>query len=191
MRPAVWLALSVYVGGASAPAQTRAQPAETAADAAGKAELKSALQKRQLIGQGRLRVWGFDVYEARLWGRPGFAANDFTVQPFELEFAYLRDLKASDIAASSIKEMRRDQAIDDQLASKWSAELRRVIPDIKKGDRVTGIHQPGRGVAFEVNGKPSGEIADAQFAKLFFGIWLAPNTSEPQLRAALLAGAGG
>jgi hypothetical protein len=31
-----------------------------------------------------------------------------------------------------------------------------------------------------------GEVRDATFARLFFGIWLSPRTSEPQLRAALL-----
>ena len=41
-----------------------------------------------------------------------------------------------------------------------------------------------------MNGKPTGEIRDAEFARLFFGIWLSPKTSEPELRAALLAGLG-
>lgn len=40
---------------------------------------------------------------------------------------------------------------------------------------------------FLVNGKAVGEVADAEFAQRFFGIWLAPTTSEPQLREALLA----
>ena len=68
--------------------------------------------------------------------------------------------------------------------------MQRVIPDIKKGDRIMGINQPGAGAQFLVNGKASGEIRDAEFARLFFGIWLSPKTSEPKLRTALLAGAG-
>jgi hypothetical protein len=56
---------------------------------------------------------------------------------------------------------------------------------------VTGIHRPGVGAVFQINGKPGGEIADAQFARLFFGIWLSPTTSEPKLRSALLAGSAG
>lgn len=35
--------------------------------------------------------------------------------------------------------------------------------------------------------KVVGEVADPEFARLFFGIWLSPNTSEPALRQALLA----
>ena len=38
-----------------------------------------------------------------------------------------------------------------------------------------------------MNGKAKGEIADAEFDRLFFGIWLSDATSEPALRQALLA----
>jgi hypothetical protein len=36
-------------------------------------------------------------------------------------------------------------------------------------------------------GKPHGSVADAAFGARLMGIWLAPQTSEPALRAALLA----
>jgi hypothetical protein len=51
-----------------------------------------------------------------------------------------------------------------------------------------GVHLPGNGAQLLVNGKASGEIRDTEFARLFFGIWLSPKTSEPKVRAALLAG---
>lgn len=181
--------MAACVLGAGLSPLTCAQP--LAAASAARPELKAALPDARLIGEGRLKIWGFDVYDAKLWGRPGFTANEFSSQSFALELAYLRDIKASDIAASSIKEMRRVQPIDAQQAEKWTTDLLRVIPDIKKGDRVTGIHQPGMGAIFQVNGKPSGEIADVQFARVFFGIWLASTTSEPRLRSVLLAGAAG
>jgi hypothetical protein len=31
-----------------------------------------------------------------------------------------------------------------------------------------------------------GDIRDAEFARLFFGIWLSPRSSEPAMRQALL-----
>ena len=103
--------------------------------------------------------------------------------------AYLRDFSSKDIAERSITEMRRSAAISEEQAKTWINEMLRVIPDIKKGDRVMGIHRPGSGAQLLVNGKSSGEIRDAEFARLFFGIWLSPKTSEPKVRAALLAGA--
>ncbi|NMM07870.1 MAG: hypothetical protein HHJ18_16835 [Polaromonas sp.] len=153
-------------------------------------ELKDALPQSQLIGKGRLTIWGFQVYDARLWAPAGFAAGSYATQPLALELAYLRDFEAKDVAERSLQEMRRSQAISEAQAARWRAGLLRVIPNVSRGDRILGLHRPGVGAAFWVNGKVTGEIRDAEFARLFFGIWLSPQTSEPKLRDALLAGAG-
>ena len=152
-------------------------------------ELEAALPQHRLIGKGRLTKWGFQVYDAMLWAMPGFKSENLPAQPFALELAYLRDFSSKDIAERSIIEMRRSATISEEQAKTWINEMQRVIPDIKKGDRVTGIHRPGIGAQLLVNGKSSGEIRDVEFARLFFGIWLSPKTSEPKVRAALLAGA--
>jgi hypothetical protein len=64
--------------------------------------------------------------------------------------------------------------------------MTRLFPDVKAGDRITGVHRPGESAAFFVNGRAVGEVREARFASLFFGIWLSPRTSQPALRAALL-----
>ena len=154
-------------------------------------EVSTALPQAQLIGKGRLTVFGFQVYDARLWAAPDFRSrgdNSYATQPLALELSYLRDFKALDIAERSIKEMRRSAAIPDEQQAKWLADMQRVVPDVKKGDRILGIHKPGTGAEFWVNGKPVGDIPDAEFARLFFGIWLSPKTSEPQIRTLLLGG---
>ena len=162
-----------------------AQPADA------RPELSDTLPQARRIGTGRLTVWGFQVYDARLWAHPGFSAANFDRAPLALEVSYLRAFKAEEVAERSIKEMRRTKPVSDAQASRWIADLLRVIPDVRKGDRVMGVHKPGVGAAFWVNGKNTGEVQDAEFARLFFGIWLSPNTSEPKLREALLAGAAG
>ncbi len=138
------------------------------------------------MGKGRLSVLGFQVYDARLWAAPGFASAGYASEPLGLELSYLRDFKALDIAERSLKEMRRSSPISAAQATQWLAELQRVVPDVKKGDRILGIHRPGAGADFWVNGKRAGAIDDAEFARLFFGIWLSPSTSEPQVRSQLL-----
>ena len=162
-----------------------AQPADA------RPELSVALPQGRRIGGGRLIVWGFQVYDARLWAQPGFSAANYDRAPLALELSYLRDFKAQEVAERSIKEIRRSKPVSDAQAARWIADMLRVIPDVRKGDRVMGVHQPGMGAAFWVNGKNTGEVQDAEFARLFFGIWLSPNTSEPKLREALLAGAAG
>ena len=149
-----------------------------------------ALPGARLVGQARLTVWGFDIYDARLWAPANFSAAGFAASALALELNYLRNFEAADIAERSLKEMRRSQPVSDAQAARWKAEMLRVIPDVRKGDRVTGVHRPGMGAAFWVNGRASGDILDADFARLFFGIWLSPNTSEPRMRDALLAGSG-
>ena len=188
------LVLCIAVSG-----QAYAQPAETRteaiaavpADAADKRpELASVLPQSRLIGKGRLTFWGFEVYDARLWALPGFKPDSLTTQPFALELAYLRAFGIKDVAERSITEMRRSASISEAQAKIWIDEMTRALPDVNKGDRVMGVYRPGVGAQFLMNGKPTGEIRDLEFARLFFGIWLSPKTSEPKLRSALLAGAG-
>ena len=178
-----------------AAAQTRTDSitAPAAANAGdSRPELAAALPQVRLVGKTRLTVWGFQVYDAKLWTQPGTNADKLTSQPFALELTYLRAFDSLDIATRSITEMRRSASIDEVQAKSWVEEMQRVIPNVKAGDRVMGIHRPAKdaqgSAQFYVNGKLSGEIKDAEFARLFFGIWLSPKTSEPKMRQALLAG---
>ena len=175
-------------GGAAPTSAVPALAAFSAGDT--RTELGVLLPQSRLIGKGRLTFWGFQVYDARLWALPGFKPDTLAVHPFALELAYLRGFDNRDVAERSIAEMRRSASISDAQAKAWIDEMMRALPDVNKGDRVMGIHRPGVGAQFLLNGKPTGEIRDAEFARLFFGIWLSPKTSEPELRAALLAGLG-
>lgn len=186
-----WACLAGLLCAAGAALAQAADPtSEGAAAPDARPELSQALPYARLVGTARLTVWGFQIYDAHLWAPAGFAAGRYATSPMALELRYLRNFKALDIAERSLKEMRRSQPISDAQAALWKADMLRVIPDVAKGERILGLYRPGRGAAFWINGKASGEIRDAEFARLFFGIWLSPKTSEPQMRTALLAGAG-
>ena len=148
----------------------------------------AALQNKQVMGSARLRVWGFDVYDMRLKAGPSFDTARFADGPLALELNYLRNLKGADIAKQSLDEMRNLETIDPAQAEIWLAAMRNLFPDVKKGDRLAGIHQPGRGASFYLNDRLLGEVADPRFSRLFFGIWLSPKTSQPALRETLLQG---
>lgn len=154
-----------------------------------KPELDVALPQGQLLGRTRLSIWGFKVYDASLWAATGFRAQNYAEHPLALELAYLRDFEATAIAKRSLEEMRRSASISPTQEAQWTAQMLRAIPNVKKGDRILGVYYPGQGATFWFNGKQYGEIKDAEFARLFFGIWLSPKTSEPAMREALLAGA--
>jgi Chalcone isomerase-like len=136
----------------------------------------------------RLRVWGFEVYDARLWTPRDFRYRQAAQFPFALELQYLRGLEGAAIASRSIDEMRRVGSFSEAQATSWLVAMRNLFPDVVSGDRITGVNLPGMGVEFWVNGQRVGVVKDASFARLFFGIWLDDRTSEPKMRAQLLQG---
>ncbi|MDZ4101046.1 MAG: chalcone isomerase family protein [Hydrogenophaga sp.] len=153
--------------------------------------LTAALQDKTAVGKARLRYWGFDVYDASLWALPGFDVTRFENQRFGLELAYLRDFKGADIAERSIDEMKDLATIEPAQATRWTQAMSSLFPDVKRGDRITGVHVPGSGARFYLNGKLLGEVADDAFSRLFFGIWLSPKTSQPRMRETLIQNIAG
>jgi len=135
----------------------------------------------------RLTVWGFEVYAATLWARAGFSSAQFVRHPFALELSYLRGLKGDAIAQRSLEEMKRQGTISDGQAQSWLKAMQALFPDVQKGDRIVGVHKPELGAEFWVNDRLVGQVADPQFAKLFFGIWLSPQTAAPEIRQAFIS----
>ena len=140
-------------------------------------------------GSARMRFLGFDVYDSALWVAPGFKAASYAQSALILELTYLRSLGGQAIAKRSISEMRRSGPISAEQEQRWLAAMQQSFPDVKSGDRITGVHNPVSGARVWFNGLARAPINDAEFSRLFFGIWLSPATSEPALRTALLANA--
>lgn len=167
-------------------------PAASAAGTAQPApppELAPELPGLRLQGLGRLRFMGLQVYEAHLWvGAAALTgdAADWSGKPFALEVVYRRSLKGGAIAERSLKEMRRQGAPEPAAAERWLGAMRQLFPDVKAGDRLTGLNVPGMGARFFFNGRLLGDVREPAFARAFFGIWLSDKTSEPELRRALL-----
>ena len=149
-------------------------------------EVARELPGARLHGAGRLSFLGLRVYDARLWTPAPLGAADWMRTPLALELEYARELQGSRIAERTLDEMRRQAEIPAPRRDTWLAELSRLFPDVRAGDRLTGVKRPGESARFYANGLWRGEVRDADFARLFFGIWLSEQTSEPGLRAALL-----
>ena len=149
-------------------------------------EVARALPLAQRAGSARLRVFGFSVYDATLWVEPGFSATRFERHPLALTLTYLRDLNGAAMAERSLVEMARGTPISPAQSQTWRAAMQASFPDVRAGDRLTGLHSPVRGADFWLNGQARAGVADPEFSRLFFGIWLSQATSEPEMRRALL-----
>ena len=140
----------------------------------------------RLQGSGVMRLFGLRVYEARLWVKSTLDANHYASSEFALELVYDRRLEGKAIAERSVAEMRRIGEFDEAKAKAWLDLMSRAFPDVAAGDRLVGINDGLGGVRFFHNARLTVETVDAEYARLFFGIWLSPKTSAPALREAIL-----
>jgi hypothetical protein len=163
-----------------------AAAATTAGATLAPAEVAGALPMARLLGSGALRYFGLAIYEARLWAAPDFVPGRYDAHTFALELRYARKLDGAAIAKRSITEMRRVGTFDPAQAKAWLDQLTQAFPDVKPGDRLTGVRGHDGMTRFYSNGQPTSSIADPEFGRLFFGIWLSDNTSEPALRRELI-----
>lgn len=135
----------------------------------------------QQVGQGMFKRFGWSIYEARLYAPGGrFDPN----KPYALSLTYERTIAGDRLVQASLDEMRKLGAPVDERPE-WVPALARVLPSVSKGVTLTGVYRPGEGATFYQQDLETGRIDDA-LARMFFGIWLDPRTSEPSLRQSLL-----
>jgi len=149
------------------------------------ASWQETLPGARIIGTGEFRMFGFDIYNARLWSAARPLASD---QPFALELIYQRRISRDDLVRASVDEIKRlsDGSISAGQLAVWQAQMQQSFVDVEAGTRLTGVYLPGQGARFYVGQQLRYEVNDPQFAQAFFGIWLDPRTNNPELREQLL-----
>ena len=149
------------------------------------ANWQDAVPGARIIGTGDFSVFGFDVYNARLWS----AARPLsTEQPFALELIYRRKISRDDLVQASVDEIKRlaGSGVSPAQLARWQEQMQQSFVDVQAGTRITGVYLPGQGARFFVGQQLQHEIDDPQFARAFFDIWLDPRTRNPELRQQLL-----
>lgn len=134
-------------------------------------------------GEGSVSWFGLPIYHSWLWSPAGGWREN---ERYALEIRYARHITGEQLAARSIDEMRHIQIGTDQQHRQWRQAMQKTFPDVHEGDRLIGLATPGAATRFFMNGKPIGDIEDPAFGPAFFGIWLSPATSRPDLRRMLL-----
>ena len=177
----VWLGLFAPLSKATTEAAAQSIPVA----------VKQAVNEAHLVGKGMLRLFGFRVYEARLFAGPNFSIKEgWDKQSFALELIYARSVSGKAISQSSRDELARLKTGNDAKRAAWAISMDGLFVDVKEGDRIVGIYKPNQATKFLLNDKPLGVIQDPEFGLAFFGIWLNEETKDKDLRAALLGAAG-
>ncbi len=146
-------------------------------------ELRQSAPDLRLVGSGKMTWFGLHIYDVALWARG--RTVDFS-QGFALAIRYSRDFDGERIAQRSVAEIERLGYRDATKLARWGREMAQVFPDVSAGDQLTGVYLPGKGAQFYHQDRLAGTIADAEFARAFFSIWLDPRTREPKLRERLI-----
>ena len=143
-------------------------------------EIKNDLTNPKKVGSGPFQYFGFKVYEANY-----YVSEDASNTSFALRLDYVRKVMNEDLVKATIKQMSRLGASESE-SLKWQNELEKIFPNVDAGHYLTAIYQPTGVTTFIHNGKVLGKIADLQFSKTFFKIWLDSKTNAPELRTQLL-----
>ena len=137
----------------------------------------------KIVGKARMSVFLWDVYDAVLYAPRGTWSKD---KPFALKLNYLRRLNGKKIADRSAEEIRGQGFSNELKLATWHAQMRKIFPDVENGEAITGVFTDNGEALFYKDNNEIGRIADPEFSRAFFGIWLDEKTSEPALRRELL-----
>lgn len=141
------------------------------------------ISNAEIVGEGRLAVFTFDIYDARLYAPDGVFVN---APPFALELSYLRSIEGKKIADRSAEEIRNLRNVNEMLLADWHTQMRQIFPNVTAGDSITGIYTDTNKCQFYKDNQKIGQVSDANFCSLFFDIWLNEDTKSPSLRKKLL-----
>ena len=141
------------------------------------------IPNKQKVGEGRLSIAFWDIYDAVLYAPNGKYNPE---APYALSIRYFREIDGADIAERSIYEMKKQGASDEKLLHSWYHQMLEIFPDVKDGTELTALFTSKKTTKFYHNGKLIGVVKDPLFGKHFSDIWLSEKTSEPELRLKLL-----
>ena len=145
-------------------------------------------QSPQLVGEARLQLFIFDVYDVALLSSDG--GYDGT-PPYALKLSYLRDVERQAIVESSLDEMRRQGIADQARLAKWADWMEAHFPDMQEGDEAIMVALADGGMMLLHNGTELGQSDDPAFTTAFFGIWLSDDALQPKLSRTLRGLGGG
>lgn len=134
-------------------------------------------------GKASLHKLLFHVYDAEFWTDD---PNGWSMKtPHALYLKYDVSIDKQDLVKRTLEELQRNKAVTSQMLEQYQEKLPSLFRDVRSGQTITALYQPGNGITFCHNAFNTG-VLDNKLAEPFMGIWLGKSSSEPDLRDALL-----
>lgn len=146
-------------------------------------ELATAIASPEPVGRASMKALWIEVYHASFWSDSG----GWHQPPYALSLTYGMAFTARELADRSAEEMAHVSQLPADTRERYATQLATLWHDVQEGDRMTALAQDG-GTVFFHNGRRLGAIQGDDFRRAFFGIWLSPESSEPDMQRQLLAG---
>jgi hypothetical protein len=141
-----------------------------------------ALEVWPTVGQARLKILFWNVYDSVLSTPTGTWQDK---GPYQLALTYLRDIPAQQLVDETEKAWR-DQGRSHPDENQWLQSLLSLWPDVTEGDTLVLVVDAAGNNAFWLNNSALGSIDHLDFAAFFGGIWLDEDSPRPALRAKLV-----
>lgn len=109
--------------------------------------------------------------------------------PAELTLHFVRNVGVGDLRNAWQEGFER--AAKDPIPTTLSARISMLnswMSDMKTGQRLTFVRQPGAGTQVSLNGALKGTITGDDFSRALFSIWLGPQPPNTELKSGLLGG---
>ena len=145
-------------------------------------ELDTAIRAQQPIGSTSFSKLFLHVYDAQFWSDSG----NWKKPPYALTITYAMGFTPDELADRTYDEMKHVSSLPEDTLVSYSDKLRILYPKVRAGDRITALQVNAQTTSFYHNSRFLGAIHDPEFAPAFFGIWLSPKSSEPDMQKQLL-----
>ncbi|HOO76863.1 MAG TPA: chalcone isomerase family protein [bacterium] len=131
-----------------------------------------------------------DVYVAGLYlqersSDPGRILDSGGIKRIVMHFVYSRVDREKLVEAWG-EGLQENLGSDLERLRPALAQLDGWMETVEAGDTMVFTALPGRGLEVEIKGRIKGIIADPDFARLFWAVWLGPEPPNPGLKRGLL-----
>ena len=144
--------------------------------------LRKYFDEIDLIGEANYTYLFWNIYDAQLYS----PTKTFNKHSFALLLRYNKEIKKESLVKETIDDMKKQKKLSKVKIDKWTKIFSDIYKATKIGNRFLAIKTAEDKSFFYFNGKKIYESSNKEFLKLFFDIWIRPDSKNPSFTKKLL-----